>query len=634
MKKNLRILILEDVPSDAELAQRELKKVLNNFTVKVVDTENNYVQALNTFKPNLIISDYILPDFNGLAALNIRQAKCPSIPFILLTGTVNEETAVKCIKAGADDYVLKEHIKRLGLAVMEAIKKKENKFKLKQTEEKLLLFRELIENSNDSVFVVNPENSQILDINNQAALSLGYTREELLSMKISDIDTLLSDPAALDAFNYELQEKGSMLYKSLQKRKDGTTFPIEASCKHINYEGKKYGIGITRDISERKKTEELVSQAQKMEAIGQLAGGIAHDFNNILMGIFGNISMIKTILPKDHPGLKYIEDSEKSMDRATHLTSQLLTFAKGGGPVKENICLGDLIKDVSLFDLSGSNVKLVFEQSKDLWIAKVDKGQMQQVFSNLTLNAKQAMPNGGILFISLQNIDIPEKTIPTLVKGKYIKAIIRDEGTGIDVRHLKRIFEPFFTTKVTGKGLGMATVYSIIDKHGGHISVKSTVGKGTTFTLYLPAVKSQQILKTKLLDVADNSKKPQTAKILVMDDEVVICNLIIDMLKNYGFSVSTATDGKQAVNMYKRSVESGAPFDVVIMDLTIPGGIGGKEAVKELLKINPKVKCIVSSGYANDPVMTNFSGYGFKGIASKPYTPTKLMEVINQVLRG
>ncbi len=349
------------------------------------------------------------------------------------------------------------------------------------------------------------------------------------------------------------------------------------------------------------------------------------------MGLFGNISIAKEKLSKDHPGFKFLEEAEKSMNRATRLTMQLLTFAKGGEPVKEDISIGQLVEEIVRFGLSGSNVMSVFEQAEDLWIAEVDKGQMQQVFSNLTINANQAMPDGGHLFITLENADIKENLMPNLNQGKYIKVTVRDEGTGIDQNHLDRIFDPYFSTKQTGSGLGLATTYSIINKHSGYISVDSELGKGTTFTLYLPASKLQQLPETKQPS-AERSTREQTARILVMDDEEMIRNVTTKMLEISGFSVEPASDGKQAVEMYKLWMDAGEAFDVVIMDITIPGGIGGKEAIKGILEIDPEARAIVSSGYTDDPIMANYAEYGFKGIATKPYTMSDLREVLSQVL--
>jgi len=385
------------------------------------------------------------------------------------------------------------------------------------------------------------------------------------------------------------------------------------------------------DITYRKQAEKELKKTHMLKSVGALAGGIAHDFNNILTGIFGNISIAKAEIPNDHPGYVLLEEAEKSMNRATRLTKQLLTFAKGGLPIKENTMIGQIVKDVVNFDLSGSNVLPVFDYADSLWTAEVDKGQIQQVFSNLAINADQAMPEGGHLFISIKNTVVSEDEIPNLKTGKYIKIDLRDEGTGIDSKYLDRIFEPYFSTKHTGSGLGLATTFSIINKHKGHISVKSKLGVGTTFTILLPASEKavqpdkNNISKQTNLSISD-------VRILVMDDEDMILKLTSRMLQKTCCQVETATDGEKAIEIYKNSLNAGKPFDVVIMDLTVPGGIGGKEAIKHILEIDPEAKVIVSSGYADCPVMANYSEYGFKGIIAKPYTINKLKDIVNQVI--
>ncbi|MFO7536117.1 MAG: cache domain-containing protein [Kiritimatiellia bacterium] len=385
------------------------------------------------------------------------------------------------------------------------------------------------------------------------------------------------------------------------------------------------------DITQHKRAETELQNMQKLQSVGTLAGGIAHDFNNILMGVFGNIALAKEDLPKDHPGYVSLEEAEKAMNRAVRLTKQLLTFAKGGEPVKENVSLGALVEEVARFDLSGSNVRLECRPAADLWLAEVDKGQIQQVISNLTINARQAMPEGGRLYIALENALVPEGAVAGLAPGKYVRVTLRDEGTGIEHKHLARIFDPYFTTKQSGNGLGLAIAYSVIQKHGGRIGVESELGKGTTFTLYLPASEAQPASQT---ESPDGKCTPlgRPARILVMDDEETVCALVSRMLARGGYSAATAPDGQQAVTLYKEAMAAGAPFDAVIMDLTIPGGIGGKEAIRLLLAVDPQARVIVSSGYAGDPVMANYADYGFKGIAAKPYTQSELRKVLGQVL--
>jgi len=386
------------------------------------------------------------------------------------------------------------------------------------------------------------------------------------------------------------------------------------------------------DITERKRAEEDLKKIQMLKSIGTLAGGIAHDFNNILMGIFGNISLAKMRIDENDPSFKYLKDAENSLNRATSLTKQLLTFAKGGTPVKENIHIGKLTREVVKFDLAGSNIKPVFDIEKSLWFADVDKGQIQQVLSNLTINAKQAMPNGGHLFISLNNVNVNEDFSNKLKRGKYIKIIIKDEGIGIEQKYINRIFDPYFSTKETGSGLGLSIVYSIISRHNGNISIESELTKGTVFTIYLPASDREDKFVNNNRIVEKTVTIEDKISILVVDDESTILDVASDMLILMGYSVDTAIDGSIALEKYKTSLNSNKPYNIIIMDLTIPGGLGGKDLIKELVKINPDIKAIVSSGYADDPVMANYEKYGFKGFLIKPYVMQELNDVIIKLL--
>jgi len=418
-----------------------------------------------------------------------------------------------------------------------------------------------------------------------------------------------------------LTKKGEWIWvidhgKVVERKADGT--PIRM-------------LGTLRDITARKNAEEEIQKVEKLRSVGTLAGGIAHDFNNILMVLFGNISLAKDELSEDHPGFELLEKAEQGMSRARSLTNRLLTFAKGGAPVKDAVSIGILAKEVVHFDLSGSNVLPVFDWADNLWIADVDQGQMHQVFSNLSLNANEAMPDGGHLYITMENAEVPANTIPGLQPGKYIKVTLRDEGIGIDQKHIERIFEPYFSTKQTGSGLGLATTYSIISKHDGYIQVESILGQGTTFTIYLPA-SNEQALPESETDETKTEPPNITAHILIMDDDEMISALLKYRLERCGFRVELAANGQQTIDMYKKAMATPDPFDVVIMDLTIPGGMGGKEAIQELLKIDPQAAAIVSSGYADDPVMANYADYGFKGVVIKPSPINKLQEVIYQIL--
>ncbi len=387
------------------------------------------------------------------------------------------------------------------------------------------------------------------------------------------------------------------------------------------------------DVTVRKQAEEDLLKIHKLESIGTLAGGIAHDFDNILMGLYGNLAIAKNELALDHPAIEHLEDAQKSMNRATRLTQQLLIFAKGGNPVREGVSIGTLVEEVVRFDLSGSNVKPIFEVAHDLWLVEVDKGQIQQVFSNLTINAKQAMKGGGHLYVTLYNTQAGDGEIADLSGGRYVKVMVRDEGEGIEGKHLGQIFDPYFTTKRFGQGLGLATTYSIIKKHGGCIAVDSTPAVGSTFTLYLPVAKTPRITADiPVLASAAVARRTGQDRILIMDDEPMICKVTARFLEREGFFVEAVEEGKEAIARYRKALQEGQPFAAVIMDLTIPGGMGGREAVRRILDLDHQARVIVSSGYAEDPVMADHEAYGFCGIAPKPYSREKLIEEIRRVL--
>lgn len=390
---------------------------------------------------------------------------------------------------------------------------------------------------------------------------------------------------------------------------------------------------VSRDVTQWRKVEEELQKMQRLNSIGVLAGGIAHDFNNILTILFGNIAMARRQINNPYACEENLDKAEVAFHRASSLTSQLLTFAKGGDPVKQNLSLTNLVEETVKFDLSGSNVKLELQADDNLWAAEADKGQISQVFSNLAINADQAMPNGGTLSITLKNVELEEHDVPGLFPGRYIQAVVVDEGVGINRDDIDRIFDPFYTTKQTGSGLGLATVYSIIVKHGGLIRVSSMPGAGAEFCLFLPASQEPAELAPRDIDQPESDLEGGQ-RILVMDDEEMICDLAANILALEGFQVDTVFDGEQAIAEYRRSLEANAPYDCLIMDLTIPGGLGGKEAVKQILALNPAASAIVSSGYGADPVMANYADYGFKGVISKPFTRQALVKEVKRLVGG
>ena len=387
---------------------------------------------------------------------------------------------------------------------------------------------------------------------------------------------------------------------------------------------------VFRDITEKRMMIEniLRSQTEKMESISILAGGIAHDFNNILTAILGNITISKTHAAPDGEIHRLLTEAEKASLRAKDLTQQLLTFSKGGAPVKKPASISELLKTTCEFALSGSKAGCTFAISADLWTAEVDAGQISQVINNLVINADQSMPAGGTIEIRAENVTITAKDSLPLKDGNYVKILVIDGGIGIPKEHLQRIFDPYFTTKQKGSGLGLATSYSIVKNHDGCITVKSSLGVGTTFSMYLPA--SSKELETEKSEAEEECR--ERGRILLMDDEESILEATGEVLTYLGYEVEAAGGGLEALELYRKAQKENRPFDAVIIDLTIRGKMGGKETMENLLKIDPEVKGIVSSGYCDDPVMTEYKKYGFKGVVTKPYTIEELKETLHRVI--
>jgi PAS domain S-box-containing protein len=386
---------------------------------------------------------------------------------------------------------------------------------------------------------------------------------------------------------------------------------------------------VLRDVTERQRMEEKLQNAAKMESVGILAGGIAHDFNNILTAIMSNLTLLQLDLSAMPEQASLLDEAVRATKRAGDLTLQLLTFAKGGDPVRTAVHLTEIVKEAATFAHRGSGVKSEFHMPDDLWAANVDKAQISQVIQNLVINATQAMPVGGTLRIEASNARVPTGSHGVLAEGDYVCISVADTGAGIAPENINRIFDPYFTTKLQGHGLGLATVFSIIKRHQGHIEVSSLLGKGTVFTFWLPAA-----------PVSEASSGIPSAfaaslnggRVLFMDDEVPILTMAERLMRRMGLDFEAVSDGAEAIKRYKSAREAGRPFDLVVMDLTIPGGMGGREAIEILRKYDPKVRAIVSSGYSSDLAMSDFRKHGFAGMVAKPYDISELASVIRGVL--
>jgi PAS domain S-box-containing protein len=410
---------------------------------------------------------------------------------------------------------------------------------------------------------------------------------------------------------------------------DGTCIPIEINATVVGTGDHSKIVSLCRDISIRKQSEEMVRNAQKLESLGVLAGGIAHDFNNLLTGIFGFIDLARANLPQDSRARENIDRAISVFNRAKALTQQLMTFSKGGAPAKKSVSIVTLLRETVQFDLSGSNIKPALEIQEDLWPCDADIHQIGQVLDNIVINARQAMPLGGDLVISARNVHETELPPLPLSPGRYVRISVRDSGIGITPEILPRIFDPFFTTKQQGSGLGLATAYSIVKKHNGHIYVDSEPAKGSIFTIYLPA---SQDIDTKQDVEMQVAFKKGAYSVLFVDDQSFILDTGCIFLEEMGCSVTPVSDGRQALDCYRKALDGKKRFDLVILDLTIPGEMGGGEIMKELLKIDPSVTAIVSSGYSDDPIMASPREFGFKAKLAKPYLREGFQEVVGSVL--
>ena len=476
-------------------------------------------------------------------------------------------------------------------------------------------------------------------VNKVAAQLTGWSQLEAAGQQLSSVFPIV-DEKTREPCEDPVQEAlhtdtiVSRLRHSLLRARDHTERIIAESAAPIHAgDGAIIGVVIVfRDMTDRRRIEEELIRADKFESIGVLAGGIAHDFNNILTAILGNVSLAKMYANPEDKVFTRLMNAEKATLQAQNLTQQLLTFSKGETLVRRTASIVDLIKDSIDFSMRGSNVRCDLSVEPDIWPVDIDAGRISQVINNLLINAYQAMPDGGIIDVQVENVErTDDGTDPffPLKVGEYVRICVKDHGIGISEENLQKIFDPYFTTKQKGTGLGLFTCYSIIKKHEGHIAVESCQGVGTTFQVYIPASHKRVLQAKNTPDV----QPAGTGRILIMEDEETIRDVTGEMLSHYGYKVAFAKDGTEAIALYRHAREAGTPFDVAIMDLTIPGGMGGKEAVQKILAIDPHAKAVVASGYANDPIVVEYRQYGFCDRIVKPYKSEELHTILHRILQ-
>ncbi|MBU3949737.1 MAG: PAS domain S-box protein [Proteobacteria bacterium] len=770
MSDKIRILYIDDYQLDRELVKDVLEKEHGGFEVTEASNKQEFEALLKNSEFDVVLSDFNIAGFEGLQVIDFVHAHDLGIPVIIVTGTGSEEIAVKALKQGAADYVIKRprHIQKLPQTIFAVIENKLLRDQRQKDRSALMesgkKYRMLFENMAQGVFYQSADGI-VIDCNQSALDMIGLTRNQFIGKTSVDTQWKIihedgsefpreQQPSMValrtgkpvrnviaGVFNPRLESYVWLSINAIPEYKTGEDKPCrmfvtlhditerklaenelresEDKFKHIfeyssvgksitftsgemevnkafytmlgysqdefrdlrwqeiaypddvelsqkvidsllsgknnserftkrylhkngsviwadvsttlrrDREGKPlYFMSTISDITDRKKMEEEILKSRKLESLGVLAGGIAHDFNNILTAIIGNIAMARMQTKPDDERFELLSEAEAASARAQTLTGQLLTFSKGGAPLKEIASIKDILKESCSFVLRGSKADCEYSIAKDLWPAEVDTGQISQVINNIMINANQAMPEGGMIQIAAENLLIDDSYGLPLTPGEYIRISIKDQGVGISEKHFLNIFDPYFTTKQQGSGLGLATTYSIIKKHDGHITLESQIGIGTTFYIYLPASEETVSEKEEIQLVTGHGR------ILVMDDEAPLRKMVGRMLKSLCYESEFAKNGSEAIKMYKEAKEAGKPYDAVILDLTIPGGMGGKEAIKKLLEIDPEIKAIVSSGYSNDPVLANFLEYGFKGIMPKPFETLYLSNVLNEVLKG
>ena len=628
----IQILIVEDDGIIAKDIQNTLEGLGYAVAAITSNAEGAIEKAAET-QPDLVLMDIMLEgDMDGVeAAEQIRDRF--GIPVVYLTAHADEKTLHRAKTTGPYGYILKPFNEmELHTNIEIALYKSGLEKKLKENEQ---LLATTLRSIGDAV-ITTDVNGSVTFMNPVAESLTGWRQKDAVRRPLKDVFNIIDEHTGEqieDPVTRVLRDGVAvgLANNTVLIAKDGTKRSIDDSGAPIkDCKGNIMGVVLVfRDITEKRRAERELLKADKLESLGVLSGGIAHDFNNILTSILGNISIARMFAKPGDKIFERLEEAENDCMRARVLTQKILTFSRGGAPIMKTAFISELLRDSAGFALSGSNVRCEFSIPDDLWRVEVDEGQIAQVISNLIINASQAMPGGGVINLLAENIVVDERQGIPLNNGRHVKISVTDHGIGISKEHFQQIFDPYYTTKRGGSGLGLAIAYSIVKRHNGYIDVKSIPGKETTFSIYLPASPKEALAEKESGEKIRGGK----GKILVMDDEKMIRDVVGDMLGILGYEAEFAKDGAEAVELYKKAEQSVRPFDAVIMDLTVPGGMGGKEAVRKLAEIDPEVKAIVSSGYSDDPVMADFRKYGFSNVVAKPYNIKELGDALYEVLK-
>lgn len=634
-----KILVVDNHP----VILKFMRDLLNEAGHEVLTAEDGLsaLDLLQSYTPDVIFVDLIMPNIDGKKLCKIirRMPDFDGVQLIILSGLAGADQ-VNYTELGAVACIAKGPFKEMGEKVLCVLETGAPGISKRQSDESeaepfwpQVITSELLAANKHFELVLASIAEGIIELNHECRLVycnpstrsiIGIPEEKLLGSRFFQL------------FAHNDQERIKSLLENMdsdpQVVAEDSLLTINGKQVSVNIlpiVGEERGaIVIVTDVTDKKRMQQQLQQAQKMEAIGLLAGGIAHDFNNILTAIVGNVSLAKMYLNKDDRAYGKLEEAEKASMRARNLTLQLLTFSRGGAPLKKTASLPEILNECCNNPQQNPALRFDIEVEEDLWPVEVDEGQIIHAIKNLLTNAEHSMPAGGLIQIFAKNHNIAAGSGLPVKPGKYVELTVADQGVGISEEHLSKIFDPYFTTKGKGGGfgLGLTVAYSIIKSHKGCINVESEPNKGTTFHIYIPAS----------MIAIPHSAEPKPVskfrgKVLVMDDERIVREVVGEILEFLGYEVAFAEEGEEAVQRYEESMTSGRNFDAVVMDLTVPDGLGGKEAIGRLLEIDPAAKVIVASGYSEDPIMSEYQSYGFKGVVNKPFRIEDLEKILLEV---
>ncbi len=596
--------------------------------VMAVGSAEEAEAALATETFPFLILDWMLPGKSGVDLCRQLRAQPDGDQMFILLVTARADTAdlEQALAAGANDYLMKPldvgllNV-RISVAERQISELAERNHARGALQESARTMTNILEKTTDGFFAVDSE-WKITYLNAAAEEIMRREREELLGGLL------------LEKFPELVGSVFQTNYEQVMAERSAIQFEATDANGKIWYEVHAYpsngGVSVFfRDISERKKIESERLTTSKLESLGTLAGGIAHDLNNILTVISGNIGLAQIDAPADSGNLLgFLSKAGQAAQHAAHLSSQLLTFSKGGAPLKKVVSIGELLEHSAEFALYGSSLRADFDIAVDLWKAEVDAGQIEQVVNALMLNAREAMPHGGTVRVRSRNVILEENGKTSLPAGRYVKVTITDRGTGVPEEMRTKIFDPYFTTKPTGTGLGLAISYSIVKKHGGLLLLENSSPEGSVFAFYLRASE-----RSVAAPEARSPGKPfhyNHQRILIMDDEAAIRELTSQLLGTLGYEVTAVPDGLEAVRLYERALRRGEHFQAVILDATVRGGMGGVATIERLRRMDPQVNAIICSGYSDEAALSEFLAYGFRGALPKPFTRSELADALQR----